>query len=147
MDNETLFRRLIREVFSEGRLETADELVAVDAIEHQASGMGNGPDGVKRVASTLRRAFPDFTLEVQDLVSTHDMVWARLRGGGTSLGSFFGHPPTGRTAFVDVFDVGRFANGKLVEHWGVPDTLSMLLQLGLIPAPQRQAEAPAPLPR
>jgi predicted ester cyclase len=143
MDNETLFRRLIHEVFSEGRLEAADEIVAVDAIEHQASGMGNGPDGVKRVATTLRRAFPDFTLEIQDIVATHDTVWARLRGGGTNLGSFFGHPPTGRTAFVDVFDVGRFADGKLVEHWGVPDTLGMLVQLGLVPAPQRPAEATA----
>jgi hypothetical protein len=28
---------------------------------------------------------------------------------------------------------GRFHNGKLVEHWGVPDRLAVLLQLGMFP--------------
>jgi hypothetical protein len=33
-------------------------------------------------------------------------------------------------------DVVRVKNGKIVEHWGAPDQLCMMLQLGLIPRPQ-----------
>jgi predicted ester cyclase len=140
-DNERQYRRLIAEVFNRGRMEVADELVAQDCVEHQQSGMGDGPEGVKRVAATLRNAFPDFTLAIEDLVVDGDRVWARQRGGGTNLGSFFGQPPTGKRGFVEVFDVVRFANGKVVEHWGVPDQLSMLIQLGLVAAPTKQAAA------
>jgi len=137
-DYGQLYRRAIDEVFNRGHLEVADELVAPGAVEHQKSGMGDGPEGLKRVATTLRRAFPDFTLTIEDLVVDGDKVWARQRGGGTNLGSFMGRPATGKTAYIDVFDVCRFENGKMVEHWGVPDQLAMLMQLGLMSAPARQ---------
>ena len=139
--NETSYRRLIDEVFNQGRLAVADELIAPGAVEHQRSAMGDGPEGVKRVAGVLRAAFPDFSLTIEDLVVDGDKVWARQRGGGTNLGSFFGKPPTGRKAFIEVFDVCRFEDGKVVEHWGVPDQLGMMLELGLIAPPTRPEPA------
>ncbi len=140
-DNEQRYRRLIEEVFNQGRMEVADELVAPHAVERQRGGMGDGPEGVKRTATVLRSAFPDFSLTIQDLVVDGDKVWARQRGGGTNLGSFFGHPPTGKTAHIEVFDVARFEDGHIVEHWGVPDQLGMLAALGLIELPSRPAPA------
>jgi predicted ester cyclase len=139
--NEAIYRRIIDEVFNQGKLAVADELIDPGCVEHQRTGMGDGPDGAKRVAMVLRTAFPDFTLTIQDLVVDGDKVWARQRGGGTNLGSFFGRPPTGKTAFVEVFDVGRFEHGKMVEHWGLPDQLGMLLELGLMESPSRQVAA------
>lgn len=38
---------------------------------------------------------------------------------------------------ADVIDIGRFENGKLVEHWGVPDRFSLLEQLDLLPKPRQ----------
>lgn len=140
-DYERLYRRLIDEVFNHGRMEVADELLAPHAVERQRGGMGDRPDGVKRTASLLRSAFPDFSLTIQDLVVDGDKVWARQRGGGTNLGSFFGHPATGKTAYIEVFDVVRFEDGLMVEHWGVPDQLGMLAALGLVPLPGRPAHA------
>jgi predicted ester cyclase len=137
--NEDLYRRLIDEVFNQGHMAVADELVAPGCAERQRGGMGDGPEGVKRTAGVLRAAFPDFTLTIQDLVVDGDKVWARQRGGGTNLGSFFGRPATGKQAFIEVFDVTRFENGQMVEHWGVPDQLGMMFALGLIESPARQA--------
>ena len=34
---------------------------------------------------------------------------------------------------IDVIDIARFENGNMVEHWGVPDRLACLLQLGPFP--------------
>ena len=140
-DNEKLYRRLIDEVFNQGRMDVADELVAPDCVEHQASGMGDGPEGVKRIATTLRNAYADFTLTIEDLAVDGNRICARQRGGGKNVGSFFGHPPTGNTGYIEVFDVVRFEDGKVVEHWGVPDQLSMLIQLGLVAPPRRPAAA------
>ena len=105
--------------------------------------MGDGPDGAKRTAKILRAAFPDFTLTIEDLVVDGDKVWARQRGGGTNLGTFFGFPPSGKTAYIEVYDVARFENGKMVDHWGVPDQLGMLVALGHVAPPARPSPAPA----
>lgn len=140
-DPETVLRRLLQEGFCEGHLEVCDELVAEHVIEHQRFGPdhADGPEGVKAVIRALRAACSDFRLEIEDLVVDGDLAWSRNVGSGTNDGSFMGHPPTGRRMRVDVFDVVRVRDGKIVEHWGVPDRLGALFQLGL-------ARPPAPAP-
>jgi predicted ester cyclase len=65
------------------------------------------------------------------MVEDGDKVWGHFRGRGTNTGSFMGQDPTGKTMEIDVIDIARFKNGKMVEHWGVPDRFALLLQLGL----------------
>lgn len=134
--NEAIYRRLIEEGFNQGNLAVADELVAPDAREHQR-GASDGPEGVKKTIKNLRSAFPDFKITIDEVVTSGDKVWARQRGGGTNLGAFAGHPPTGRKGLTDVIDVCRIVDGKVVEHWGVPDQLGMMMQLGLVKLPAR----------
>jgi predicted ester cyclase len=140
--NEAIYRRLIEEGFNQGNLAVVDELVAPDAREHQR-GSGGGIEGTKNVIKYLRSAFPDFKLTIDELVVSGDKVWARQKGGGTNLGSFAGRPPTGRTAFTDVIDVVRIEDGRIIEHWGVPDQLGMMMQLGHITPPVRPAPVTA----
>ena|ERR1700730_1885424 len=142
-NNEQLYRRLIDEVFNQGNFDVADEIVAPHSVEHQRGGLGDGPEGAKRTAKFLRSAFSDFSLTIEDLVVDGDKVWARQRGGGTNTGSFFGFPPTGKTVYIEVYDVVRFENGKMVDHWGVPDQLGMMLALGHITQPARPATVSA----
>ena len=136
-DPETVARLLIEEGFNRGDLSVADELSSPELVEHQNFGPNHAPgaEGVKAVITSLRRAFPDFRLEIEDLVVDGDLVWLRMVGSGTNDGSFMGHEPTGRTMRTAVFDVLRVRDGRIVEHWGVPDRLGALLQLGLVPPP------------
>ena len=133
-DPEYVVRRLIDEGFSQGNLDICDELIAHDIVEHQDYGPGHppGPAGVKAVVTSLRRAFPDFTLEIQTMFVTGDTVWTRNVAQGTHEGPYMGHGPTGRRFKVDVFDVLRVVSGRVVEHWGVPDRLGALIQLGIV---------------
>jgi predicted ester cyclase len=41
--------------------------------------------------------------------------------------------PTGKPIAIDVIDICRYADGKLVEHWGVPDRMAILEQIGALP--------------
>ena len=134
---ETVARRLIEEGFNQGRLDVCDELTSPDLVEHQRFGPGHAPgaDGVKAVIASLRRGFSDFHLEIEDLAVDGDKVWLRMTGTGTNDGPFMGNEPTGRPMRTDVFDVIRVAGGKMVEHWGVPDRLGPLFQLGLAQPP------------
>jgi predicted ester cyclase len=132
--NKSLMLRLIEEGFNKGNLAVVDEVFAPDSKEHQR-GNHDGVEGAKEVISTLRRWFPDFSMHAEDIVASGDKVWARFKATGTNLGSAMRKPPTGRRMSVDVIDIIRVKDGKIVEHWGVPDQLGMMLQIGLFPSP------------
>ena len=51
--------------------------------------------------------------------------------GGRPRGPFFG-PPSGRPVDITVLDVTRVVDGRMVEHWGVPDRFAMLAQTGIL---------------
>src|SRR6202047_2430877 len=142
VSHEAIYRRLIEEGFNQGNLAVVDELVAPGSREHQR-GSKDGIEGTKGTINYLRSAFPDFKITIDEVVVSGDKVWARQKGGGTNLGSFAGRPPTGRKAFIDVVDICRIENGKIVEHWGVPDQLGMMMALGLVSPPPRPARATA----
>jgi predicted ester cyclase len=56
---------------------------------------------------------------------------------GTQSGEFLGIPPTGKRVTWGVFDMVRVAEGKIAEHWGLMDQLSLMQQLGVIPIPEQ----------
>lgn len=113
--------------------------MAADFIEHQDGAEGQGPDTVKGVIRGLHESFTDMRLVIDDIAEAGDDVWVRARARATNTKPIMGRPATGRSIEIQILDVMRCRDGKLVEHWGVPDRLAMLRQLGLIPSPgQRQ---------
>jgi predicted ester cyclase len=102
-----------------------------DCKEHQR-GNSAGSDGTKEVVTTLRTWFPDFSMTPEQTAAVGDIVWARFSARGTNLGMVMGRPATGKKMKIDVIDVVRIEDGKIVEHWGVPDQLGMMIQLGLM---------------
>jgi predicted ester cyclase len=132
-DPENIVRKLIQKGFNEGNLEVVEAVTSPDLVEHQDFGPRHAPgaEGARAVVESLRRAFPDFHLAIEDLVVDGGTVWLRMIATGTNSGSFMGHAPTGRPIRINVFDVIRVEDGLMVEHWGVPDRLAALLQLGL----------------
>ncbi len=92
--NRAIVRRLYEEVFNQGNLGTADELLAPDARSH--AGPSPGPEGLKRHTSMLRAAFPDLHQSIEDVIAEGDKVVVRTTCTGTHVGEFMGIPPTGR---------------------------------------------------
>jgi predicted ester cyclase len=147
-DPLALFTRLIDEVFNSGNYEVLDELVSPDLLEHQFEtpdrpARMTGTDGPGKVARILRAGASDFHMDIIDSAVNGDTVWVRIWATGTDDGGQLGFPPTDRTFGINVIDVARYQDGRMVEHWGVPDRLSLLQQLGHIPAPQ---SGPVPTP-
>jgi predicted ester cyclase len=143
--NIAVVRRLIEEGFGRGSVTVVDELVAPDVIEHQR-GLKPGADGTKEAIRSVHAWMSDFHFEIEDLVATDDTVWVRGRARGVNTGSVFGRPPTNRPVDIYVLDIARVENGRIVEHWGVPDQLGMLLQLGLFGRPEGAPQPPAARP-
>jgi predicted ester cyclase len=127
-------RRIPEEVFTQGDLTVADEVLAPGADGHALCPSVLGVEGVKRWALALRRAFPDLSVMVEDEIAEGDTVVLRLTYSGTHAGAFFGLPPTGNYATWQAMECRRLgSNGKFVEQWMVADLLSVLRQLGAFP--------------
>jgi len=127
-------RRLIEEGFNKGNLSAVDEIVSINMKEYQRFDppLPSGSAGTKALITGLRGMFPDLELTIEDIAVEEDKVWIRMRARGTNKGIIMGKPPTGRQIEIDVIDVCRVKDGKIVEHWGVPDQLGMLEQVGII---------------
>lgn len=130
---ERAFRAVIEDGFGKGDMAAIDAVVAPDFIEHQRGAI-SGREGLKKVIRHLRGWLPDLTLTIEDLAISGDKVWGRIVGRATHTQTIMGQPPTGKPIQVDVIDIMRVVDGKVVEHWGVPDTLGMMEQIGLVPA-------------
>ena len=135
--NMEQFHRLMEVGFGGGDTSVVDELFAPNFVEHQAGVHPANVEGVKGLIASLHQALPDLRCTIEDTVADGDTVWARMRGEGTHHGAFMGRPPTGNAVAITIIDICRFEGGKVVEHWGVPDRLSMLEQMGIIPRPQQ----------
>jgi predicted ester cyclase len=143
--NLALFRTVIDEAFTKGNLDVLDTLISDDLQEHQFFGPDHprGVEGVKATVRDLHRLLSGFTLTIQDITVSGDTVWGRMIGEGIHQGEFFGITDTGKRVKVDVIDICRFKDGKMVEHWGVPDRFHLMIQLGMLPASQlRPASSP-----
>ena len=135
-DAAATFRRFPLEVFNEGKVELLDELVAEDYVEHAAPpGVPPTVEGLRQFVPALRAAFPDFRYEILLQVGEGDTQVGYIRASGTMQGDFAGMPASGKSATWDEVHIGRFADGKLAEHWAVIDQLGMFTQLGFIPPP------------
>jgi len=136
--NKAAARRIYDECFSKGNLAAIDELFDPGFTDHNPTvpNQPQGAEGFRQVVTTFRHTFPDLHFTVEDVVAEGDKVVARFNATGTDTGGFMGMPPTGRGGSpVAGIDVLRFANGKVVERWGVVDFLGLMQQLGLVPAP------------
>jgi steroid delta-isomerase-like uncharacterized protein len=134
-DNKATDRRVVEEGWNQGNTAVFDELLAASYIGHDPSGPIQGPEGFKQFYATYRTAFPDTHLAIEDQIAEGNEVTSRWTATGTHQGPLMGIPPTGKQVRVTGITITRFADGKEVEAWFNWDTLGMLQQLGVVPAP------------
>ena len=129
--NKALYRRFIEKVFNEGQLEVIDDLLAPSYIFHDAPpGLSAGPEGVKRIASIFRKAFPDLEIAIEDQVAEGDMVCTRTILRGTHKGVLYDIQPTGKVVHMTGLAMVRMAGGRLAESWVKNDVQGLMRQLG-----------------
>jgi predicted ester cyclase len=120
--NRRLIHRLV-EIVNQGDLDSIGE-VATGQIASEA----------RRWVGPFRDSFPDFRMEVVDVIAEDDKVMGYFKCSGTHDGEWRGHPPTGRRfESVDEIYVFRVEDGKLAAPIAVvEDNLTRLRQLGLL---------------
>jgi len=120
-DSKRLVRRLVEEGVAGHDPDVVDEIAT-----------GEFARAAKRWVSPFRGAFPDFEMEIVELVAEGDAVVAHFRCSGTHRGEWLGVPATGRRFDgVDEIYIFHVQDGKLASAVGVEDNLNRMRQLGI----------------
>ncbi len=95
----------------------------------------NGHAEFAEYVDFVQRAFPDFTNEIEEVISEGDKAFARLTYRGTHRGEIFGIDPTGRRIQYAGAAVFSFRGDKIAEVWVLGDICGLMSQLqGVAPS-------------
>lgn len=109
-------------------------LLAPDEVHHWGVGGDTvGPEDFSDRLTTFLTAFPDFAIEVNQLVAEGDLVSSHYTATGAQQGEWLGVPATGTTVEYTGSNFFRIECGLIAESWGEADHLNLLRQIGGLP--------------
>jgi predicted ester cyclase len=117
--NKKAVRHLIDQGINAWSLSVLDEVFTAEARE-----------GARRDFRSFKSAFPDWEMDLQEMVAEGAVVVARFKCRGTHLGKWMGKEPTGKPMEVDEVFFFRFLDGLIDDVWGLEDTATRQSQLG-----------------
>lgn len=136
-------RRTWEEIFPACDVGALAEVTDPDVVEHGARpGEPQGLEGATRTMLWLGRVFSDQRWEIHRVIGEGDTVVLHATHHGRHTGELMGIPPTNREVAYQYVHIVRFRDGKVVEHWGVRDDMTLMRQLGVLPDPKGPAPAP-----
>ena len=135
MDHGTTMRNAYERI-NAGDIAGFGELVSDDFVDHEGGpGLPPTREGTLEFFQILLAAFPDMRMDIEDLIASEDKAVARVRVTATHQGEFMAVAPTGASVDIQLIDIMRFDDaGRVCEHWGVTDMLSLMQQIGVVPA-------------
>jgi steroid delta-isomerase-like uncharacterized protein len=133
--NTELAHRMVMECQSAGDLRLIDEFFSPGFVNHAFfPGMSPDRDGIRMLFALFHRAFEGFHVEIHMHIAEEDKVFTHKTFHGKHVDEFLGVPATGRDVTIEVMDVLRVDDEKIVEHWNVVDVFGLMRQLGVLPA-------------
>jgi steroid delta-isomerase-like uncharacterized protein len=135
-ENTAVVRRFVEEVITRGDIDSASQFVWEDVVEQvPLPGQGPGLAGLKDILRGMRSAFPDLNFAIQEQIAEGDKVASRFEWTGTHQNEFLGVPATGRQVRVWGIVIDRLEEGRIKDTRIIMDSLGLMMQLGVFPAP------------
>jgi steroid delta-isomerase-like uncharacterized protein len=133
--NKEVARSFFEVVLGQGHLEKYAESHAKDFVAHGENHEYTLEEDMA-AAKEERKALPDMTVKVNQILAEQDLVAVYWTSSGTNTQAGMGFPATGKKIKVDGMTLFRFKKGKICEEWSVWDMLSVMRQAGLLPPAQ-----------
>jgi predicted ester cyclase len=128
--NKDVVRRYVDELWNDLRYGVIDQVLAPDVLAHAPDGTEErGSQRFRQLIPSIRKAFPDLHLTIDEMLAEGDRVALRLRIRGTHEGDFAGIAPTHRRVDAAEWFFVRLSGGRIVEYWYLRDQDRLLRQL------------------
>ncbi|HEX2698152.1 MAG TPA: ester cyclase [Anaerolineales bacterium] len=129
-ENKQIVRRY-QEIYNSNQLDSLTEVLSEDLLTPRIMlGIPTGLEGAKAAHQIMLTGFPDYRTVIEDLIAEGDKVAARITMTGTHNGPFMGIPATGKKVKFSGMYFARIADGRIIEHWGEEDGVSLMQQIG-----------------
>lgn len=135
-----LIERIVEEIYNRGNLDLIDELYAPDIVrEVLPMPPIVGRAALRQYVQEVRQAYPDFHIEVEQILVDGNNTATSYIVTGTHAGQSpsVPMPPTGKQIRFRGTVIGVMENGQGVHEVVYQDTLGLMQQLGAIPDPRR----------
>lgn len=124
----------VERIWNRGDIAALDELTTPTFL-YQLGGLpGRDHAKMRQLITMLHTAFPDWRVQVVEIVAEESTVVIRWEGKVTHLGAFQGIPATGKQIVVNGINLYHVIDGKVAAEWEQTHTLGMLQQMGVLPA-------------
>lgn len=131
-ENTLLARQWFEEVWNQKNEATIDRMFSMHG---EAYGFPNpdsvivGPQAFKEAHRTFCGAFPDLSVEIQDIVSEGNRVAIRWKVNMTHRGDHLGIPASGKQATLHGSSFNIVENGQLIKGWNQMDFQRLLKEI------------------
>lgn len=149
--NRDVVRRHL-ELMNSGDWKQAAALFSPE-VRHHLGNWQQGAEGIVQGRETLTanledifRTFPDWKMEIVEMVAEGESVVVRCKVSGTHKGVgakringgfLVGVQPTGKRFVVQHMHWYKVREGRIIDHFASRDDLGMTQQLGLLPSANR----------
>ena len=133
---KSIVKRYLEQIVNTGNVEHISEFIDSLYVDHNDSFAEIGVGLAARHIRAVRSTFPDLLVTIEEQIAEGDLVVTRCTARATHRGEWLGIPPTNRQIVIPGINIDRVRNGKIVEHWGVADTLQALLAINALPLPK-----------
>lgn len=116
--------------------ENAMAAVSPDVVWHGPAGSPRTLEGWKARHARLLTAFELVENRVEKVIAEGDLVCVEWSCVAIHRGPFLGIEATGKRVSLYGIYIDRVVDGKVVEHWGLQDTMGLVSQLGGTPRPE-----------
>lgn len=97
-------------------------------------GRAQGPEGPLAGSKGFRGAVPDLACAAEEVWVQGNQVIGRLRFSGHFTGTFGKLQGKGQPISFQAVDIYTIENGKIATNWHLEDMLTLMQQLGAVPA-------------
>src|SRR5437016_1046910 len=133
--NKAIVRRLFEDHWNSKNAALVTELFDPTVSLQTPDGTLTGLDGASSLLKAYGTAFPDFHLDIDDVLAEGDKVVVRYSFAGTHRGPLADIPPSGkRVSVTNGIVIFRVVGGKISEGHFAWDKYDLLQKIGAIPA-------------
>jgi predicted ester cyclase/ketosteroid isomerase-like protein len=127
------FLQDMEKAFAKGP-DAVNQFISPDLASCTLHPMYKSRDGFWKLEEALGKVFPDYTQTDTHYVEQGNLIVRRIVATQTHSGQFMGVPATGKKSTFEGFEMFEIIDGKIVRNWILPDTCSLLQQIGAFPA-------------
>lgn len=120
------------ELWNTGETDAVEDIYAEDATFTDPMGEVHDLESYVEYVKSIRAAFPDFDVEIQEFLETDNGAGCRYTFSGTMEGTYRGFEPTGESFELHGLAMCHIEDGQIVEWWNATNSMAIAQQTGVL---------------